>query len=61
MTAGTWFWLIYVLALVFGLVGTLRPGSPAGTPYPYYAVGHGWVLWILVGILGLHNFGSPIK
>ena len=58
MGANIWFWLIYVLVGVFGMfgVGPWWPNRPVWAPFG------GWlVLFILVGILGLHDFGSPIR
>jgi hypothetical protein len=57
MGANIWFWLIYVIVGIFGAwgMGPWRPASP-------YAPFGGWlILFILVGILGLHDFGSPIR
>ena len=58
MGANIWFWLIYVLVGVFGLWG-MNPWSP--TPNSWGPFGGWLVLFILVGILGLHDFGSPIR
>lgn len=57
MGANIWFWLIYVLVGIFGLWGAnpWRP-SPAWSPWGGY-----FILFILIGILGLHAFGSPIR
>lgn len=57
MGANVWFWLIYVLIGVFGMWG-INPWRPA--PSPYAPFGSWLVLFILVGILGLRVFGSPI-
>jgi hypothetical protein len=59
MGANIWFWLIYVIVGVFGLLG-ISPlgGDRFGTWGPF---GSWLVLFILVGILGLHDFGSPIR
>jgi hypothetical protein len=59
MGANIWFWLIYVIFGVFGLLGIgpwyrdrVGPWGPFG----------GWlVLFILIGLLGLHVFGSPVR
>jgi hypothetical protein len=58
MGANIWFWLIYVLVGVFGLFG-LWPGRAAA--YPWGPFGGWLILFVLVGILGLHDFGSPIR
>ena len=56
MGANIWFWLIYVLVGVFGLWGISPYGQTTWAPWG------GWfILFILVGILGLHDFGSPIR
>ena len=57
MGANIWFWLIYVLVGVFGIWGI----GPWGPERPYGAFGSWIVLFILVGILELHDFGSPIR
>ena len=57
MGANIWFWLIYVLVGVFGIFGM---GPWRGTSYPWAPFGSWLVIFILVGILGLHDFGSPI-
>jgi len=58
MGANIWFWLLYVLTLFFGVWGMnpWRPGEYQWAPFG------GWlILFILIGILGLHEFGSPIR
>lgn len=58
MGANIWFWLIYVIVGIFGMLGV----SPWGDRYGPWAPFGGWlILFILVGILGLHDFGSPIR
>lgn len=57
MGANIWFWLIYVFTLVFGC-WAWNPWRPAPSWSPF----GGWmILFILIGILGLHAFGSPIR
>ena len=53
MPIGFWFWLIYVLCVVF-------------TAYPWWAARPAWHvagawfwLWVLIAILGYHDFGAP--
>lgn len=58
MGANIWFWLIYVLVGIFGVFG-LNPWRPA--EYPWAPFGSWVILFILIGILGLHDFGSPIR
>ena len=57
MGANIWFWLIYVLVGFFGLFG-ISPWGPSPSWGPF---GSWLILFILVGILGLHDFGSPIR
>jgi hypothetical protein len=57
MGANIWFWLIYVIVGIFGgfFVGPWRSQTP-------YGVFGGWaVIFILVGILGLSVYGTPIR
>jgi hypothetical protein len=57
MGANIWFWLIYVIVGIFGgvTVGPWRPQTP-------YGVFGGWlVIFVLVGILGLSVYGTPIR
>jgi len=58
MSAGFWFWLLWVLTLIFGGWG-MNPWRPAGVPWAPF--GSWLVLFILVGLLGLHVFGSPVR
>lgn len=58
MGANIWFWLIYVLVGVFGIWGIGPWGSDRG---PWAPFGSWLVLFVLVGILGLAQFGSPIR
>jgi hypothetical protein len=58
MGANIWFWLIYVIIGVFGVWGI---GPWQATTNRYAPFGAWLVLFILVGILGLHDFGSPIR
>jgi len=58
MGANIWFWLIYVLTLVFGVWG-MNPWRPNG--YVWAPFGSWFILFLLIGILGLHDFGSPIR
>jgi hypothetical protein len=57
MGANVWFWLIYVLAFLFGGYA-MYPRGATGNWYPFggYAV-----QFILIGILGFAVFGSPIR
>jgi hypothetical protein len=59
MGANIWFWLIYVLVGVFGMFGMgpwYRDRVGAWGPFG------GWlILFILIGLLGLHVFGSPVR
>jgi hypothetical protein len=56
MGANIWFWLIYVLSLVFG--GWLIWPQQAGDRRLFGSWG---ILFILIGILGWAEFGSPIQ
>ncbi len=53
MTAGQWFWIIYVICCVFG--GYLA------YPYGGRALGVSVVGMVLFGLLGWGVFGAPLK
>lgn len=57
MTIEVWFWLFYVLALLLGFYFEYVPGQP----YPWRGGTRHFIFFILVGLLGLRVFGSPIK
>lgn len=57
MSAGIWFWLIYVICVVFGC----WLDWPAGPNPNYRMVGRNFVIFILLGLLGWGVFGSPLK
>lgn len=58
MSAGIWFWLLWVITLIFGGWG-MNPWRPAGVPWAPFGA---WlILFILIGLLGLHVFGSPVR
>lgn len=61
MGANIWFWLIYVLVGIFGIFANnpWRPAQAAG--YPWAPFGSWLILFILVGILGISVYGSPIR
>jgi hypothetical protein len=53
MTAGTWFWAIYVLSILF--TGYAWRGPEAR---PFW--GFGLIVFVLIGLLGWHAFGPPL-
>jgi hypothetical protein len=57
MTLSVWFWLIWVIALLFGLWSYW----PRGENPVWGAFGNGLILWILLGLLGWRVFGSPLQ
>jgi hypothetical protein len=57
MTLQVWFWIIYVLALIFGWFGYYT----AGQPFPWPRFGGHFVFWVLIGVLGWAVFGAPVK
>ena len=57
MSLSIWFWVIYVLALIFGFWSNYTPGSP----YPVKNLGGSLLFFVLVGLLGWAVFGSAIK
>ena len=55
MGIGLLFWIVYLVALIFGGWGWSRDAANR------LAVGSWLVLWVLLGLLGWATFGSPIK
>lgn len=56
MPLAYFFWAIYVLSLVLGVWGNYD-----AQPNWRQRVGGYFVLWVLVGMLGWHDFGAVIK
>ncbi len=56
MKVGTWFWVIWVIALVFGgYIGWTHPSGFMGW------LGGSGLMMVLTFLLGLGQFGSPLK
>ncbi len=55
MTAGNWFWIIYVI------IGVLGVGSGFTNGLDRRWLGGVSIIFILVGLLGWGVFGPPIK
>lgn len=55
MAAGIWFWIIYVIVGLFGF----GYGTYSGQDRRY--LGGGFLLFLLVGLLGWGVFGPPIR
>jgi hypothetical protein len=57
MTLGLLFWVLYIVSLVFGFWS----GYTTGQPFPFKSWGGGFLLFVLVGLLGWAVFGAPVK
>jgi hypothetical protein len=57
MNAGTWYWLILVLSVIFGGVGFFGPPAWRGRG----SVGFGLIVLILLALIGYRVFGSPVQ
>lgn len=57
VSVAIWFWLLYVICLFFSSWSYWPYGQPAA----YRPFGGMVVIYILLGLLGLGVFGSPIK
>lgn len=57
MNAGTWFWLILVLSVIFGGFGFAGPEPFRNRAWQ----GAGLVILILVALLGYRVFGGPVQ
>jgi len=55
MSAGIWFWIIFVLSLLF--TGWGYYSHPAGWP----SMGMSLIQFVLFGLLGWQVFGAPIQ
>lgn len=55
MAAGVWFWIIYVIVGIFGFGW----GFYSTTDRRW--LGGGFVMFVLVGLLGWGVFGAPLK
>lgn len=56
MTISFIFWLLMLLALIFGWI-VYPPSAPTG----YRPFGYSLLLWVLLALLGWATFGFPIK
>jgi len=57
MTLAILFWVLYIVAIVFGCWS----GYTAGQPFLFKSWGGGMLMFVLVGILGWAVFGAPVK
>ena len=57
MPLGILFWVIYVIAILFGVWSNYAAADPA---WPRRAGAYG-VLWLLVGFLGWTVYGPVVK
>ena len=57
MTLQFWFWLFYVGGALFGLWYDYEKGQP----YPYRTAGYHFLVYVLLFIIGLKLFGSPVQ
>lgn len=55
MTLALLFWIIMLFALLGGAWWTRQAGAN------WQVFGYGWLLFILIVVLGIHAFGWPIK
>ena len=56
MPLGILFWVIYVIAILFGFWANYTPGQP----WPFRQFGSYLVMWVLIGILGWQVFGPVV-
>lgn len=57
MPLGILFWVVYVIAILFGFWSNYEPAQPLW----YRKAGAYLVLWLLVGMLGWATFGPVVK
>lgn len=56
MPLGILFWVVYVVAIVFGVWSNYEAGQPW-----FKRAGAYMVLWLLVGVLGWEVFGPVVR
>jgi len=56
MPLGIMFWVVYVVAILFGLWSNYVPGDAMWVR----RAGFSFVLWLLVGVLGWEVFGPVV-
>lgn len=61
MSTSFLFWLLYILALVFGIFPQWPSVAPGQPRTPYYVFGGSLLFFVLVGLLGWHDFGAPLQ
>lgn len=57
MSLGVLFWILFIVALIFGAWGY----RGADGTWQWRGLVGGIVLWVLLGILGWHAFGGPVR
>jgi hypothetical protein len=55
MSAGNWFWIIYII------IGLLGAGWGFTNAPDRRYIGGGFVVYVLIGLLGWGVFGPPLK
>lgn len=58
MSPAGWFWVVYFLALLLSVGWSYRDRAQS---YVYGFGGFGLLTFILLAILGYHDFGGPMK
>lgn len=56
MTLAVLFWVLYIVALIFGVYTGYAPGQP----YAFKMWGGSLLVFVLFGILGWAVFGGPV-
>jgi hypothetical protein len=51
------FWVVYIIAILFGMYANYE----AGQPLWYRRAGAYFTIWVLLGILGWEVFGAVVK
>lgn len=60
MTFALLFWLLMLFWFFFGIAPTWPRNVPEGQRRSYYGFGGSLLLFVLLGLLGWHAFGSPL-
>lgn len=57
MPLGILFWVLYVVAIIFGIWVSYEPNQPVW----FRRAGSYLIVWILIGILGWATFGPAVR
>jgi hypothetical protein len=57
VTIAVLFWVLYIVSLLFGIWANYTPNEP----FAISRWGGGFLMFILIGLLGWAQFGGPVR